>query len=144
MPIVRDVSQSDYRVYNLYVDDPYTKLSENFSLWEWACRDGSPAVRVNMATVNGLQYIRDQLGRLKINSAYRTVQHNASVGGAKNSRHLYGMAADVVPVMATLALLKVIADTMDWGGIGIYNTFVHLDPWRTNRRWNATNQNQPR
>ncbi len=66
---------------------------------------------------------------------YRCVSHNASkkVGGSKQSRHLYGIAADwrtedrsVNPVC-----LGILAQKAGFGGIGIYwhsrGAFVHTD-----------------
>lgn len=39
---------------------------------------------------------------LRIVSGLRTPEHNARVGGAKNSQHLYGRAADIPSGYATL------------------------------------------
>ena len=35
------------------------------------------------------------LGPLKINSGYRTPEHNAKVGGVPNSQHIHGKALDI-------------------------------------------------
>ncbi len=42
-----------------------------------------------------LQPLRDELGPLLISSGYRCPRLNQGIGGAKNSQHLYGQAADV-------------------------------------------------
>ncbi len=43
-----------------------------------------------------LQILRDYVGRpVRINSAYRCVQHNDNVGGSKTSQHKLGKAADI-------------------------------------------------
>jgi len=43
-----------------------------------------------------LQVIRDEIGKpIKINSGYRSPEHNKSVGGVKNSMHVKGKAADI-------------------------------------------------
>lgn len=43
-----------------------------------------------------LQPLRDHVGKpIKIHSGYRCPEYNVSVGGAKNSEHLFGMAADI-------------------------------------------------
>ena len=42
-----------------------------------------------------LQPLRNEFGPLVINSAYRAKAVNAAVGGASNSRHLSGCAADI-------------------------------------------------
>lgn len=44
---------------------------------------------------NYLQPLRTAFGPIKINSGYRTKETNSAVGGAANSYHLYGLAADI-------------------------------------------------
>lgn len=45
---------------------------------------------------NVLDPLREKYGKpIKINSGYRSPLVNAAVGGAKNSDHLYGFAADI-------------------------------------------------
>lgn len=43
-----------------------------------------------------------------ITSGFRSAQLNAAVGGAKNSAHMYGLAADVVPVQKNMENFLVI------------------------------------
>lgn len=46
--------------------------------------------------INVLDPLREIYGRpIKVNSGYRSPIVNAAVGGAKNSDHIYGMAADI-------------------------------------------------
>lgn len=40
---------------------------------------------------------------ITITSGFRSAQLNAAVGGAKNSAHMYGLAADVAPVQKNMA-----------------------------------------
>lgn len=45
---------------------------------------------------NGLESVRDLLGRpIRISSAFRSKEVNLAVGGAANSAHLLGYAADI-------------------------------------------------
>jgi len=44
----------------------------------------------------GLDPIRDKFGPVLITSGYRNELYNASIGGAKNSQHLKGEAADFI------------------------------------------------
>jgi len=47
--------------------------------------------------INILQPLRDALGTpVNINSGYRCPSLNTSIGGAKNSQHMTGQAADIV------------------------------------------------
>jgi uncharacterized protein YcbK (DUF882 family) len=84
---------------------------------------------------NRLQVIRDVLNRpIKINSAFRTVQHNKSVGGSKNSMHLHGMAADIVVIGISPDDFRSWA--RNWsGGMGSYRTFTHIDIRPDKARW---------
>ena len=45
---------------------------------------------------NILEPLRLKYGKaIKVNSGWRSVEHNAVVGGAPNSQHLFGEAADI-------------------------------------------------
>lgn len=67
---------------------------------------------------------------LLINSGWRCEAHNKEVGGADNSRHLIGCAADVAPVNGLIAPFKslvksMFGDRQNWEII-YYPTFVHI------------------
>ena len=98
------------------------KLSAHFELAELvhsqtAARcgiDNSPPAAVltelvRLATLV-LQPLREAIGRpIVISSGYRSPKLNAAVGGAKESAHMLGQAADlVVPGMAPLQVCRVI------------------------------------
>lgn len=75
-----------------------------------------------------LEKVREQLGKpIIITSGYRTVMHNKKIGGARNSYHLKGMAADFV--VAGLSPQKVQTLVDDWwpGGLEYAPTWTHLD-----------------
>lgn len=122
------------------------KLTKNFSKKEFDSKDGSEMpqdVLVNIQKLaNQLQVLRDYLGKsISINSAYRSPSHNKSVGGAKNSQHLYGKASDIkVNGMTTKQVYDAIELLINQGdilqgGLGIYNTFVHYDIRGARSRW---------
>ena len=113
-------------------------LSDNFVLGEFACNDGSDAILIHPTLVALLQTIRTHFGKpVHILSAYRTAEYNALVGGSKNSTHKKGMAADIVVKGVSLKRIAEFADDLDVGGVGIYpdSGFIHLDVWRSMRRW---------
>lgn len=62
------------------------------------------------------------------NAGFRTIEQNAKVGGAKNSYHMKGMAADVYPVDIELRDFALTAKKF-FGGVITYpaNNFVHVD-----------------
>ena len=78
---------------------------------------------------------------IKVNSAYRSPEHNAKIGGVPKSQHLLGKAADiVVKDMPTDVLYQYIEDAISngemlQGGLGLYDTFVHYDIRGTKARW---------
>tara|TARA_R100000781_G_scaffold55479_1_gene36108 strand:- start:78 stop:437 length:360 start_codon:yes stop_codon:yes gene_type:complete len=73
------------------LDLKYFKLSEFDSPDEVG--SGS---KMNYAFIEKLDYARGNAGiPFKINSGYRTQEHNALVGGRVGSSHLKGLAADI-------------------------------------------------
>ena len=125
-------------VYNILDGD--AKLSRNFSLSEFACKDGSPIVFVDGLLVWILQNVRDHFGKpITITSAYRTVTHNGKpeVGGEVASYHCRGMAADFVvkgvsPGIVQEYLEKIAPNTC---GIGRGATYTHIDTRAEKSRW---------
>jgi zinc D-Ala-D-Ala carboxypeptidase len=87
--------------------------------------DGSlvgPAVRL----LGVLENLRAQNGNrpLAVISGYRSPQHNADVGGAPDSRHMYGDAADLESGWCTVAM----AEAAGARGIGVHDGWVvHVD-----------------
>lgn len=118
-----------------------TKLSANFKVSEFACKDGSDTVFISPELVTVLQKIRDHFGKaITINSGYRTEAYNKSVGGAAYSQHKYGIATDIVVSGVTPLAVAQYAQTLlpSSGGIGLYKTFTHVDVRATKSRWNST------
>ena len=64
----------------------------------------------------------------KINSAYRSPEHNAKIGGKPNSSHLKGLAVDI-SVTNSRQRFIVLNALLDVGftRIGIADTFIHVD-----------------
>lgn len=52
-----------------------------------------------------LEPLREHTGPIKVNSGYRSPKTNKAVGGAKNSQHLTGEAADIEGIGITNAQL---------------------------------------
>lgn len=133
-----DAKQSEVERFSIGSHGYAWALSDNFSLGEFQCNDGTDEVLVHPALVAMLQMIRDHFNApVTINSAYRTPSHNASIGGAKSSQHLKGMAADIVVKGVDPSDVADFAEDLGAGGIGRYDTFTHVDVWGTLRRWNG-------
>jgi len=103
------------------------QLSKNFSLDEFLVSqkakenniDNTPSGEVienlRKLVLNILQPLRDKFGQVGITSGYRSPALNAAVGGAKDSQHQYGMAADIhVPGMGNDKLAEYIRDNFDF------------------------------
>jgi uncharacterized protein YcbK (DUF882 family) len=122
------------------------KITTNFSLEEFNCKDGSTMpndVMINIIKLaKNLQVLRDAIGKsIVINSAYRSPDYNKKIGGVKDSQHLKGNASDItVKGMTPKEVAKVIeglimSGKMQQGGIGIYPNFVHYDIRGVKARW---------
>ena len=108
--------------------DGNMKLSTNFVVKEFQCKDGTDQVLIDLDLVKLLQAIRDKLGAtITINSGYRTASHNANVGGSSQSYHLFGRAADIVVTGKTPKEVAACAESVGALGILRYETFVHVD-----------------
>lgn len=104
-------------------------LSENFTVKEFQCKDKSDLVLIDTRLVEVLQMIREHYNKpVIINSAYRTPEWNAKVGGAKYSYHQIGMAADIqIRGVSSKDIAKVASNIMTTGGVICYTNFVHVD-----------------
>jgi zinc D-Ala-D-Ala carboxypeptidase len=145
-------SQTYNKIYALQ-DDDCTPIHFTYSEMDDGCGgsgfDGGPlsasATKFNaLRTMWHLEALRHALGDqpLIVTSAFRSYPCNSAVGGASNSQHLYGTAADLVgtPSLCTLAQR---ARYHGFGGIfgpGYpgHNDHTHLDI-RTSNSWSAPN-----
>lgn len=120
------------------VAEGHVKVSRNFTVSEFASKDGSRVVIINHKLPEYLQKARDHFGKpMIITSGYRTTAHNIKVGGVSNSQHVFGNAADVyIPGVSVLDLYNYFCEIAGNScGIGIYNTFVHFDVRPTKSRF---------
>lgn len=117
------------------------KLSANFKVKEFACKDGTDKILIDLDMIPILQQIRDIGGKVTINSAFRTASYNKKVGGVSNSYHLKGMAFDITSEKLSLNDICNLANTLGVKGIIKYPTFVHIDG-RTNKYHADNNGNK--
>jgi len=101
-------------------------LSAHFSRSEFACPHcGAGTASPQLVAI--LESLRAIVGRpCRIVSGFRCVPHNRDVGGAADSRHIHGDAADLVPGYAT------VDQAARAGAVGIGNSgasAIHVD-WR--------------
>ena len=125
--------------------DRKKKLSPNFTVYEFRCRDGSDVVMIDESLVVLLQCIREHFGKpITITSGYRTGTHNTAVGGSRSSQHLLGRAADIQVAGVSVEDVAAYAESLlpGWGGVGRYPVkagrtkgWVHVDTRPNKSRW---------
>jgi uncharacterized protein YcbK (DUF882 family) len=106
------------------------KINLNFARKEFQCHCGCGRNTVDVRLAEIIQTIRNEIAEpLNINSGYRCQDYNAKIGGAKNSQHTHGKAADIAAANHTPEQLYAIASKLlnGNGGLGIYSTWVHID-----------------
>jgi len=104
------------------------QLTENFNLQEYASPD-TDEVKIDSRVVDICQDLRNKIGKLTVTSGYRTVMHNERVGGASNSYHLKGLAADIRPRRLDMLpeLFRLATGNWQINGLGLYNKHIHID-----------------
>lgn len=75
-------------------DSEWGTVFPNFRKEEFMCNCKSVGKGISYSLVTNLQKLRNKYGSIHIYSGYRCPSCNASVGGASNSAHLTGEAAD--------------------------------------------------
>ena len=121
-------------------------MTENFSREEFRSKDGAyfpKHVQDNLQILaEQLEVLREHFQKpIQINSGYRSPEHNAKIGGEKNSQHLLGKAADIVidgispEEVADAIEFLIDADMMKQGGLGRYKDFTHYDIRGKKARW---------
>jgi len=76
-----------------------------------------------------LDEVREMYGKpISINSGYRTIRHNAKVGGKSKSSHLKGLAVDIACSTSRdrYNLLEALK-SVGFNRIGIAKSFIHVD-----------------
>jgi uncharacterized protein YcbK (DUF882 family) len=121
-------------------------MTEHFSRGEFRSSDGAHfpyEVKQNLQVLaEQLEVLREHFQKpITINSGYRSPKWNAKVGGAENSQHLLGKAADIVidgvspDEVADAIEFLIDGGMMKQGGLGRYKDFTHYDIRGRKSRW---------
>ena len=95
-----------------------TLLSAHFSLGELthtahANIDNSPSdeivYQLQLLCTRYLEPLRTQFGPLWVSSGYRCPKLNALIGGVPDSAHIFGCAADLVPMASGVTVTQMVA-----------------------------------
>ena len=137
------------KLYALQDDDctpvhfSYAELNNCNSTWGGGAVSASTAKSNALRTMWKLEALRHALGDapIRVTSGFRSYACNDAVGGASNSRHLYGDAADLGAGSHSLCTLAKAARNHGFNGIlgpGYpgHNDHTHLDH-RSSRYWSA-------
>lgn len=144
--------QTFNKIYELQ-DDDCTPIHFTFAEVTYNCgRGGFSGGAVSATTVREnllramwkAEALRRKLGDrpIGVSSGFRDYTCNASVGGATNSRHLYGDALDLVPGPSLCSMAQTARSTGFNGifgpGYPNHNDHTHVDSG-PNRSWSAPN-----
>ncbi|HEX6872730.1 MAG TPA: D-Ala-D-Ala carboxypeptidase family metallohydrolase [Micromonosporaceae bacterium] len=144
-------SQTYSKLYALQDDDctpvnfSYAEMNRCNSDWSGGAVSASTAKFNALVTMWKLQAMRHALGdqSITVTSGFRSYACNSAVGGASNSRHLYGDAADLGAGPHSLCTLAQQARSRGFNGIlgpGYpgHDDHTHVDG-RSSRYWDAPN-----
>lgn len=111
----------------------------NTNSWEFFTEDemkcnGTGRCAMNEGFMNALVRLRKVYGKpMKVTSGFRDPSYNKQIGGADNSAHIYGKAADIAVSGVDAWRLVNLAMQGGFTGIGvkqkgpINERFIHLD-----------------
>jgi uncharacterized protein YcbK (DUF882 family) len=115
------------------------RLSEHFTREEFTCRDGCGFDAIDPRLVFALEILRrDMRCAVHILSGCRCLAHNRAVVGAKDSKHLSGIAADItVPGVPIRQVCQQAMRIPEFTGIGLdeQRHMLHLDVREDPARW---------
>ena len=121
-----------------YKKGSIVKIAANFRAREFDCQGTGccSETRIDEQLVQYLQRIRNHFGKPVYLTAYRCKTHNSSTPNASaNSRHVYGQAADFHIDGVEPAEIAKYAESIGVKGIGLYDTFVHIDTRENKSFW---------
>tara|TARA_B110000503_G_C7162302_1_gene420204 strand:+ start:3293 stop:3730 length:438 start_codon:yes stop_codon:yes gene_type:complete len=129
-------------VYCLSVHGENFVLSPGLCLKEFSSRCGQDQVIVSQIFLQMYAVLREKAGRIQINRGYSSwLWHLEHVykGTPKEdvpelSYHLFGMAADMVPLDIKMEEFAQLCKDIGFGGVKNYGGFVHADSGKK-RTW---------
>lgn len=105
-----------------------------------------------LETLSVAEVVRDAWGavvdnpRIRVNSGIRSAEYNKYVGGKEASEHLQFKALDISPMNGMISKFKLVVVSVVAAlrhenyniGLGLYDTFIHIDTNAANKQVNRT------
>lgn len=88
--------------------------------------------RLQKLCLEFLEPIRKQFGAIKVNSGYRCPELNKKIGGAKQSAHMYGCAADIDPLAVGVTTEQICKWVRDESGLNFDQV---IDEYSSTANW---------
>lgn len=105
------------------------QLTTHFNSDEFKCKCGCEGLIIDARLVLSLESLRGYMeSPIEVLSGFRCPKHNKAVGGARSSKHLLGIAADVTSP-DLMKLYKAASKYVQFNGIGLdtQRNFLHVD-----------------
>ena len=115
------------------------RISPHFNRSEFECQCNCGFNTVDVELISILEEVRQYFMKpVTITSGCRCEEHNESIGGTPNSKHTLGQAADIKVSGVTAEKVYKFIDGIypSKYGLGLYSSWVHIDPRLTKARWN--------
>ncbi|WP_055534950.1 D-Ala-D-Ala carboxypeptidase family metallohydrolase [Streptomyces graminilatus] len=125
--VLNSLEKSDGSTAHFDFSEFHSKDGSGFSGGKVGASEVKENVRRNMYK---LEALRKKAGNspVTINSGFRSIAHNNASGGASNSMHLYGVAADLAVSGHTTKEVYRIAETCGFSGLESYSkSWQHVD-----------------
>ncbi len=120
-------------------------ISQHFSRSEFACHcdanngKGCGFDAVDIELLDILEKVREKFEKpVHLNCACRCLEKNRSIGSKDTSQHVKGKAADIrIDGIAPEEIVFWLDNDIlkGRGGLGIYDTFSHIDDRKDKARW---------
>ena len=111
------------------------QIAKDFNMQEFEC----PCCHCVMIHPKLLELLiklrRLVLEPIYINSGYRCKKENKKVGGVKTSYHRFGFAVDITVKQKSMKDLAIMAESVGFLGIGLYDNFCHVDVRDYKEHW---------
>lgn len=117
------------RTYNLTTDGE-KNVSAHFKVKEFINAKYGNTGKIDDDLIEIVESLRQLINKpIKItpNGGYRTAEQNRESGGADNSYHMKGMAADIQVEDMSPTKVAIYAAMVGARGVGVYDTFTHVD-----------------